>query len=138
VEKAISLAPHEVSLFDRHCEPTISAKGSRSYFSPGSDCLHIIDHRTGERRSPIYKDVIEGTILCDALENIDFLMLLFLPVDVDREMADRYEMEAMLNNTTKTIVFVTYELSGCIDAVKMAEGVPGGARELAGKPFVAC
>jgi trimethylamine--corrinoid protein Co-methyltransferase len=47
-------------------------------------------------------------------------------------------MEAMLNNTTKPVVFVTYEMSGCIDAVKMAEVVAGGATALAEKPFIAC
>jgi len=30
-------------------------------------------------------------------------------------MADRYQMEAMLNHTTKPIIFVTYEFGGCID-----------------------
>ena len=76
--------------------------------------------------------------MCDGLENIDFLMSLFLPVDVNRETADRYQMEAMLNHTIKPIVFVSYEMSGCIDAVKMAEVVAGGSKSLAEKPFIAC
>jgi trimethylamine--corrinoid protein Co-methyltransferase len=138
VEKAIAMAPNYVNLYDRHGESAMSVKGYRSFFGPGSDCLHIIDHRTGERRLPVLNDVIEGTILCDVLENIDFLMSLFLPVDVNRETADRYQMEAMLNNTTKPIVFVSYEMSGCIDAVKMAEVVAGGPAALAEKPFIAC
>ncbi len=138
VEKAIAMAPHSVTLYDRHGEPAMSIKGYRSFFGPGSDCLHIIDHRTGERRLPVLNDVIEGTILCDGLGNIDFLMSLFLPVDVNRETADRYQMEALLNHTTKPIVFVTYESSGCIDAVKMAEVVAGGPALLAEKPFIAC
>ena len=138
VEKAIAMAPHSVTLYDRHGESAMSIMGYHSYFGPGSDCLHIIDHRTGERRNPVLDDVIEGVILCDGLENIDFLMSLFLPEDVNRETADRYQMEALLNNTTKPIVFVTYELSGCIDAVKMAEVITGGSIALAEKPFIAC
>ena len=138
VEKAIAMAPHCVTLYDRHGESAMPVMGYRSFFGPGSDCLHIIDHRTGERRDPVLNDVIEGTILCDELENIDFLMSLFLPVDVNRETADRYQMEAMLNNTIKPIVFVTYELSGCIDAIKMAEVVAGGPAALVEKPFIAC
>src|SRR4030042_3874591 len=65
-------------------------------------------------------------------------MSLFLPVDVNRETADRYQMEAILNNTTKPVVFGTYELSGCIDAVKRAEAVAGGPKALTDKPFIAC
>jgi len=138
VEKAIAMAPHCVTLYDRHGEAAMPAMGYRSFFGPGSDCLHIIDHRTGERREPVSGDVIEGTILCDGLENIDFLMSLFLHVDVNRETADRYQMEELLNNTTKPIIFVTYEMSGCIDAVKMAEVVAGGPAALVEKPFIAC
>jgi len=44
----------------------------------------------------------------------------------------------MLNHTTKPIVIVTYETSGLIDAIEMAEAVAGGAQALCEKPFVAC
>lgn len=138
VDKAIAMAPHCVILYDRHGESAMAVTGYRSFFGPGSDCLHIIDHRTGKRRDPVLDDVTEGTILCDGLENIDFLMSLFLPVNVNPATADRYQMEIMLNNTSKPIVFVTYEMSGCIDAVKMAEVVAGGSTALAEKPFIAC
>jgi trimethylamine--corrinoid protein Co-methyltransferase len=138
VERALAMAPHGVTLYDRHGEPAMPVTGYRSFFGPGSDCLHIIDHRSGERRPPVLQDVIEGTILCDGLENIDFLMSLFLPVDVDRGTADRYQMEVMLNHTTNPIIFVTYEMSGTLDAVKMAEVVSGGLSALADKPFIAC
>lgn len=138
VEKAIAAAPREITLYNRLGEPAISATGYRSFFGPGSDCLHIIDHRSGQRRDPILKDVIEGTTLCDGLDNIDFIMSLFLPVVVNRETADRYQMEAMVNHTIKPIVFVSYEMSGCVDAVKMAELVAGGSQSLADKPFIAC
>ncbi len=136
VEKALAMAPNEVSLFDRHGEPALQVSGYRSFFGPGSDCLHIIDHRSGIRRLPILRDVIEGTILCDALEHIDFLMSLYLPVDVDRLTSDRYQMEAMLNHTTKPIIFVSYDASGSIDAVKMAEIVAGSHDTLVEKPFI--
>jgi trimethylamine--corrinoid protein Co-methyltransferase len=74
----------------------------------------------------------------DALPNIDFVMSMVLPVDVPQMVADRYQMEAMLNHTTKPIVFVTTEFVGCLDAVEMAEAVAGGADALRLNPFVAC
>jgi trimethylamine---corrinoid protein Co-methyltransferase len=138
VERAFKMAPHEVVLYNRNAEPAMHIQGYRSYFGPGSDCLHIIDHRTGERREPRLADVIEGLTICDALDNIDFVMSLFLPVDVNRNFTDRYQMETMLNHTTKPIIFVTYELSGCLDAVHMAEVVAGGASRLAEQPFTVC
>ncbi len=138
VEWALKTVPKQVVLHDRNGNPAMTVKGHSCFYGPGSDCLNIIDHRTGERREPLLKDLQEAVRICDALENIDFVMSMVLPVDVDKTLADRYQMEAMLNNTTKPIIFVTYEMSGCVDAVEMADAVAGGSRELSQKPFVAC
>ena len=138
VEKALNTAPHEITLYNRHGDPTIPIGNFRSFFGTGSDCLNILDHRTGERRQPLLQDVVEGMTLCDALPNIDFVMCMFLPGDVPRMVADRYEMETMLNFTTKPIIFVTTDLAGCVDAVEMAEVVVGGPKALQQKPLAAC
>jgi trimethylamine--corrinoid protein Co-methyltransferase len=63
---------------------------------------------------------------------------MFVPFDVHEMVSDRYQMEAMLNHTTKPIVYVTNEFSGCADAVEMAEIVAGGAEALMLRPFAAC
>ncbi len=138
VEKAFVTVPKNVSLYDRNGKRAMQAGGHRCYFGTGSDCPNIIDHRTGERRSAILHDIVEGMKICDALEHIDFVMSMFLPSDVPQERLDRYAMEAMLNNTTKHLVYVTTEMSGCLDAVKMAEIVAGGEEELRSNPFATC
>jgi trimethylamine--corrinoid protein Co-methyltransferase len=138
VERAFTTVPRRMTLYDRHGNPAMSLQGYRSYYGPGSDCLNILDHRSGERRKPVVQDLVEGITLCDALPNIDFVMSLVLPVDVPQMVADRFQMEVMLNYTTKPIVFVTTEFSGCVDAVEMAEAVAGGAEALRLNPFVAC
>lgn len=138
VEKALNSSPKQVVLYDRNGSPAMRVEGHRCFYGPGSDCLNIIDHRDGKRRKPVLKDVVEGTILCDHLKNIDFVMSMFLPMDVNTAIADRYQMEAMLNHTTKPIIYVTYELGGCVDAVEMAEAVAGGARALRERPLAAC
>ena len=138
VEKAFSTVPKRVTLYDRNGKAAIFLEEGNCHFGPGSDCLNIIDHRTGERRNPVLQDVVEGMTVCDALPHIDFVMSMFLPADVDAMVSDRYQMEAMLNNTTKPIVFVTNEFSGCVDAVEMAEVVAGGPEALKLRPFVAC
>ncbi len=138
VEKALGTAPKRVTLYNRHGQPALCLEGHRCYYGPGSDCLNIIDHRTSERRKPVVQDVVEGITVCDALPNVDFVMSMFLPSDVDPMVSDRYQMEAMLNYTTKPIVFVTNEFSGCVDAVEMAEAVVGGAEALRQRPLAAC
>jgi trimethylamine--corrinoid protein Co-methyltransferase len=138
VEQALSTAPKSVTLYDRHGEPALLLEGDRCYYGPGSDCLNIIDHRTGQHRKAMMQDVVEGVTVCDALPHIDFVMSMFLPSDMDADVSDRHQMAAMLQHTTKPIVFVTNEFEGCVDAVKMAQTVAGGSAALAAKPFCAC
>ncbi len=50
VENALATAPKKIDLFDRHARPAINLGKHNKYYGPGSDCLNIIDHRTGKRR----------------------------------------------------------------------------------------
>ncbi len=138
VEKMLLSVPKEVTLHDRNGNPVMRLGGYRSFYGPGSDCLNIIDHRSGKRRKPVVQDIAEGAILCEHLPHIDFVMSMVLPADVDGTIADRYQMEAMLSSTTKPIIYVTYEMEGCRDAVQMAEAVMGGEETLRRTPTVAC
>jgi trimethylamine--corrinoid protein Co-methyltransferase len=138
VERALKTAPKKVVLYDRNGHPVMPVKDHLNYYGPGSDCLNIIDHRDGGRRKAVLKDTIEGVILCDSLDDIDFVMSMVLPSDIDTAIADRYQMEAMLSFTIKPIIYVTYEFEGCVDCVAMAEAVAGGEKALQDKPNVAC
>jgi trimethylamine--corrinoid protein Co-methyltransferase len=138
VEKALSTVPKQVTLCDRHANRVMPVEGRRSFYGPGSDCLNIIDHRTGQRRQPVLQDVVDGMTVADALPHIDFAMCMFLPIDVPQPVADRYQMEAMLTYTTKPIIFVTTEFSGCVDAIEMAEAVVGGPEALQQNPLACC
>jgi trimethylamine--corrinoid protein Co-methyltransferase len=138
VEKAFTTVPKQVTLCDRHGNRVMPVEGHRSFFGPGSDCPNIVDHRTGERRKAVLQDVVEAMIVADALPHIDFVMCMFLPMDVSQPVVDRYQMEAMLHHTTKPVIFVTTGFSGCVDAVEMAEAVVGGPQALQWNPMVAC
>jgi len=138
VEKAFTTAPKRVVLCNRLGQPVMPLEGDRCFYGPGSDCLNIVDHRTGERRKPVLQDVAEGATVCDALPNIDFVMSMVLPTDVDQAIADTYQMEALLSHTVKPIIAVSYELRGLVDAVEMAEIVVGGADALRRNPLLTC
>jgi len=72
------------------------------------------------------------------LDQMDFVMSGFLPSDVDPTIYDRYQMEVMLNLTTKPIVFVTPDFRGCQIAVEMCEIVAGGEEKFRDQPFATC
>ncbi len=138
VERSLRSAPKRIMVCDRDGKRVLPLEGRNSFFGPGSDCLNIVDHRTGQRRKAALQDVLEGVTVCDALPNIDFVMSMFYPWDVDQRLADRYQMEVMLRNTRKPIVFVTETFEGCADAIEMAEAVAGGPEALQRHPFVTC
>ncbi len=138
VEWALSAAPRRITLYDRNGKVAIRAWGYRSYFGGGSDCLNVLDHRTGERRRAVLEDVREAAVLMDGLPEVDFVMSAFLPSDVDQRIYDRYQMEVMLNHTTKPIVFVSPDFAGCVAAVEMCEAVAGGAESFQQRPFAIC
>jgi len=134
VRWALGTAPKEVTLHDREGRPALQLAGRNHFFGTGSDCLNILDHRTGERRRSTYADLREGLTIADALPNIDFVMSMFLPADVDQTLADRYQAAELLCRTRKPIVLVTYDLAGMLDGIEMAEIVAGGRPALEARP----
>jgi trimethylamine--corrinoid protein Co-methyltransferase len=138
VARALAVTPRGMTLYDRHGRVAMRARGYNTYYGGGSDCLNILDHRTGQRRRPVLQDVVDAATIQDALPELSFVMSMFLPEDVDQSIYDRYQLEVMLNHTTKPIVFVSPDLEGCIAAVEMCEVVAGGAEAFQRKPFATC
>jgi trimethylamine--corrinoid protein Co-methyltransferase len=138
VERSIRSAPKRIMLCDQEGQRVMPLEGRNSFLGTGSDCLHVVDHRTNERRQANLADVTEGIRVCDALPHIDFVMSMFYPWDVPAEAAVQHQMEIMLDYSNKPIVFVTETLKGCVDSVRMAEVVSCGEDELRKNPFVAC
>jgi len=138
VEWALSTAPKLTLLYDRHGKQVMALEGNHIYYGTGSDCPNVIDLRSGKHRPGTLQDIVEATIVCDALPNIDFLMSFCIANDLPSATYDRHQMRAMLMYSIKPILFVTLEFSGCVDAVKMAEAVAGGAQALQRNPLCAC
>jgi trimethylamine--corrinoid protein Co-methyltransferase len=138
VEWAVSVAPKRIVLHDRNARPALSLELGQVYYGLGSDCLFILDHRTGKRRPANQEDVDEAIRLADALPNIDFLMSAVLPSDVSPEAANRLQMRSMIENSIKPIMFVTNDFESCLDVVQAAEVVAGGAKEHESKPYSCC
>ncbi len=138
VEWALSTAPKQTSLYNRHGQQAMLLQGQNIYYGTGSDCPNVIDLRTGERRPGTLQDIVEATTVCDALPNIDFLMSFCVANDLDPQTYDRHQMRAMLMHSTKPILFVTLDFNGCVDAIRMAEAVAEGSEALQSKPLCAC
>jgi trimethylamine--corrinoid protein Co-methyltransferase len=138
VEWAVSVAPKRIVLHNRNAEPIMPLELGQVYYGPGSDCLFILDHRTGKRRQASLEDVNEAIRLADALPNIDFLMSVLLPSDVAPEAANLLQMRSMIENSIKPIMFVTNDFESCRQVVRAAEVVAGGAKQHESKPYSCC
>jgi trimethylamine--corrinoid protein Co-methyltransferase len=129
VEWARRAAPKRIMMYDRTGKPVMPLQDRISTFGPGSDCLNILDHGTGEKRKALLQDVVDGIRVADAMPHIDFIMSMFLPSDVP-VAADVRQMEVMLTYSAKPICFVTYEWEGAAEIIEMLEVVVGGAEQL--------
>jgi trimethylamine--corrinoid protein Co-methyltransferase len=130
VEDAINSVPGRVIMCDRNGEPAMFLEGSKASFGTGSDCLNFLDPETGEHRKFTQADIIDGYRLCDALPNIDFVMSIGLPADVDPKLTYDVQMALMLEHTIKPIVFVTNDRAACQRAIDMAAAIAGGHEAL--------
>ena len=136
VEEALRRAPPAVTLHTRLGDPTVRLEGHRVYFGTGSDCPYILDPDTGERRRFTWDDVGAAMRLCDALENMDFVMSLGLVSDAPPAVSDRRQFEAMLLNTVKPIVFTAHDRAGMRDIMAMAAAARGGPEVLEREPSI--
>jgi trimethylamine--corrinoid protein Co-methyltransferase len=135
VEWALRHVPKNVTIYNRDGRRAMSLGGYRSYFGVGSDCMHIYDLNTGERRRALLSDVRDGVRLVDALPNINFAMSMFMPDDAPVETYERHQMAVMLLETRKPVVFVGTDLASTVDNIDMAAIVAGGLESLQLRPF---
>ena len=66
---ALRTVPKRVTLCNRDGSQVLPLEGKKSFFGAGSDCLNILDHRTGERREAKLADVEDGMRVCERLPN---------------------------------------------------------------------
>jgi trimethylamine--corrinoid protein Co-methyltransferase len=141
VEEAIQKTPKTIKLCGRDPKNNLRVEGKRSYFGLGGSGIYLLDPDTLERRVATKQDLVDSTRLADALENIDFLMGLIIPQDVDQSVWDRYSADVKLKNTMKHCFTGALGEDGARDVIKMASIVAGGETELEKNPlfsFILC
>jgi trimethylamine--corrinoid protein Co-methyltransferase len=136
IEKALESAPSKIVLHDRNGVPAVHLEDHRTYYGTGSDLPFTRDLESGERRASVLEDIGQAARLADALPNLDFVMSMAQASDVDPQTSDRKAFLAMVENTTKPIIFTVWDEQGLADIIAMAEAVAGGAEQLAAKPFL--
>jgi len=105
VDAALASAPRSWTLRPRGGDTApLELRDGAGYSGSGPDCLYVSDPETGERRRALLADVERAARVAEALPNIDFVMSMALPDDVENEVVDVVQFGAMLRGTRKPIV----------------------------------
>jgi trimethylamine--corrinoid protein Co-methyltransferase len=136
VENALASAPKTVVLNDRKGRKTLFLEGNNTYYGPGSETPYTLDPYTGKRRPSVKEDVAKAATVVDYLPNIDFVMSFALATDIPREGEDVHHFEAMVLNSTKPILFTSWDTHGIRAIYDMAVAIAGSPRTLRTRPFL--
>jgi trimethylamine--corrinoid protein Co-methyltransferase len=107
------------------------------HFGPGLTSSYFLDPKTGERRRSRRGDPRTTALVCDALQNIDYVMGLGLIADVKPELAPVYEFTEMVQGTGKPVIPWVYSLEDLRDIYQIAVAVAGDEESLRERPFFA-
>ena len=135
VSQALETAPKDIVIYNRQGQATMPLGPHQSYFGTGSDLLFTYNSETGQQRKSILEDVARSARLCDALEDIDFVMSFALPSDVTNEDTEVQQYRAILQNTIKPVIMTSYSGIETMNRLhKMACLVAGGDQAFRRKP----
>jgi trimethylamine--corrinoid protein Co-methyltransferase len=137
VEESLRKAPKVVRLCGRDKDQDFVIEGKRVHFGSVGGAMVVADRRTGERRPCVTQDMAETAKVCDALENIDYAMGLFTPLDAPRGVQGLYEQDAVMSNTVKhSIIFAYHGAEVTRKQIQIAQLIAGGEEELRKRPIV--
>jgi len=135
-EKALAAVTKGVTLSDRNGKPTLFLEGNRVSYGPGSETPYTLDPHTGQRRPSLKHDVVNAAKVVDYLPNIDFVMSFALATDIPKRFEDVHHFEAMLLNTSKPILFTSWDMDGLKGIYDMCVAVAGSQEAFTTNPFI--
>ncbi len=108
VSEALKTAQRDVVIHNRLGEPVMPLGANQIYFGTGSDLIYTHDTESEEHRVSLLEDVARSARLCDALDEIDFVMSFAMPRDVPNEDAEPQQYYTILRNTTKPVIMTSF------------------------------
>lgn len=140
VEECLRYVPRSIKLYGIHSKYDLKIEKKRTYVSSSSGYA-IIDHETDIARDGTLKDVADGALVSEYLENIHAVVPFMVGVqDVPNDVMTPVILGEALKNTQKTVEFY---LTGGGDAnkdmdnvLKMCKIISGGESQLRKKPFL--
>jgi trimethylamine--corrinoid protein Co-methyltransferase len=137
INEALKRAPSSFKLCGRNPKYDIKIGEGKVYFGLGGTPLpQILDLESEKPRRSTKDDVIRATRLADALPNISYVMSICGAFDVPYEVEYLHEVEAILNNTVKPIVYPAPNRYLAKKIIELSAVVVNGLDELTKRPIV--
>jgi trimethylamine--corrinoid protein Co-methyltransferase len=134
VEKALKTAKHEVVLYNRLGKPVMPMGPHQIYFGTGSDLLYTRDGKS-ERRAATVEDVGQAARVCDALEDIDFVMSFALPKEAPERDIEPLQYYEQVRNTVKPVIMTSFSGLEPLERMhQMACALVGGDKAFRQRP----
>jgi trimethylamine---corrinoid protein Co-methyltransferase len=137
IQDAVASNPRAFTIWGRDGIHLMHIVPDHVYFGPGPTCTYFIDPDTGAMRKTRRSDPGLTAKVCDALDNIDFVMSLGLIDNVTPRLAPVYEFAEMITNTSKPVLPWAYTTENVADIYKIALAVAGSDQALRERPFLA-
>jgi trimethylamine--corrinoid protein Co-methyltransferase len=135
VQAALDSAKRDVVIYDRLAQPVMPLGPHQIYFGTGSDLVYTRDLDDRQRRKSFLADVGRAARLCDALDEIDFVMSFALPEDVANEDAEPQQYYTLLHNTTKPVIMTSFSGLDAFERMhQMACLIAGGEEAFRQRP----
>jgi trimethylamine--corrinoid protein Co-methyltransferase len=137
IQDTLACTPRSFTLWRRDRGRELYIAPDRVYFGPGPSCTYFYDPQVGERRKSHRGDAGLTAKVCDALENIDYVMSLSLFDDVTPILSPVYEFAEMVANSGKPVLAWAHDTNTLADIYQTAVAITGSEEELRKRPTFA-
>lgn len=137
IEKALESAPSEITMYDQLGNVAVVLRGDAKTAPAMSAPSPIFrwDVHTGQRRKATLQDDLDTAILCDQLENIDFVNGMGWISDCTEMLPGTYEARELIRGTNKPLTIWGVDRNDFETAAALCAEVAGGVEEFRRKPF---
>ena len=136
LKRALSTVPSRVPIYSREGNLAMNLEQGKTYFGTGSDTIYTLDVYSKERRTTVLQDIGNIARVTDFLPNLDFVMSMGNPHEVNPKHSYIYEFIEMIRGSTKPIVLTADNREDMESIHKIASSVAGGEETLRQKPFI--
>jgi len=124
-----------VMLASRDKKHDISVPCGRTFMANGGEAVYVKNLVTGERHASTLEDVIDFTILCDKLPQVDFLWTMSGATEQPQHIKEITELDASFRYSTKHYQGGAMSAQQAKDMIEIASILSGGPKELAARPI---